>query len=762
MLKIIQKKDADQHDLTSQSLSRFLLFSMVVLAFFAILNFSMGLRPLAFVDALVLLTLPPIYSWLKTGAPHGIIKHIIGLDALVIFLPLIFIPTAGDTGIYWMFGYPMLVFFFLGTRTGFLWISIYFVALLGGIALSYLDVLTLRYTPLQTVLALVETIVFTAIGYFFTSDREKAERIYLHHLHHLESIDKFETELRLDVEFDQSINRALELILEIITPHRVWLLYPCDPDAPSWKIIYEKTVPEFSDAKLMGIDLPSPEGVRKVITQALSSNQPLLYDRDNPSPLDPSFEETFSIKSQLLRVLRPDNDQPWLLGLHYCSSDKPCSPENIRLFQDIANRFEGRLNQLLLYRELQTSEADLRSAIKQAEAANHAKSEFLSVMSHELRTPLHGIIGLQNLIAADANGLNDEQRENLLLAQQSAKSLRSLVNDVLDIAKIESGNMVLVQEEFLLFDCIRDALVPFILFVREKAITLSLNIDNVPAKIIGDESRLRQVLLNLVGNAVKFTHEGKISVQVHSNHDLLYFSIKDSGIGIPTEKIETIFEPFTQLETSSLNQQRGTGLGTSIVKRFVELMDGNIQVESSIGKGSCFTFQIPYHPVGVERISHSINATQDDLNIVTMNDCQEEQQHPVNQSYHIKALLAEDDPIGQRIAIKQLSRVGIEVDAVNNGKSAWKKIRDNSYDLLLTDLRMPGMSGIELTQKIRTLERDSNLPHLPIIGLSAHALDEVAKECSEAGMDHFMTKPVDPETILSTILMSTSHKKSKQ
>lgn len=183
-------------------------------------------------------------------------------------------------------------------------------------------------------------------------------------------------------------------------------------------------------------------------------------------------------------------------------------------------------------------------------------------------------------------------------------------------------------------------------------------------------------------------------------------------------------------------------------------MDGNIQVESAVGKGTCFTFQIPCNPVGKKRISQTINVTQDNLNIVDNNASQE--QKPVSQSLHIKALLAEDDPIGQRIAIKQLSRAGIDVDAVDNGKSAWEMIRNNSYDLLLTDLRMPGMSGIELTQKIRKMEKDSNSPHLPIIGLSAHALDEVAKECLEAGMDHFMTKPVDPETILTTVAKNIS------
>ncbi|MES0370718.1 MAG: ATP-binding protein [Mariprofundaceae bacterium] len=748
MPEVTQIKHVEQHALTRQSLSRFLLFSMVVLAFFTILNFSLGLQLLALVQALVLLTLPAIYSWLKKGAPHGIIKHVIGFDALVIFLPLIFVPTAENTGIYWIFGYPMVVFFFLGTRTGFVWTGIYLFLLLVGIALSSTGVLTLYYSPLQTSLGLVEVVVFTAIGYFFTSDREKAEQRHLLHLRHLECIDKFEHELRSDIPFDTAIDSALRSILNSVDSHRAWLIHPVDINSHAYKVAYEQTSSEFPGAKELGVDIPSTDGVREMFKHLLSSGGPVHYHKGNPSPLTKSLEESFSLHTQLMTVLRPTDDDPWLLGLHYCKDDKTYTTDELRLFQDIANRLEGKLTQLLLHLELKSSEKNLRDAIIKAEAASHAKSEFLSVMSHELRTPLHGIIGLQGLIANDADKLNEEQCENLMLAQQSAKSLRALVNDVLDIAKIESGNMVLVKDEFSLFSCIRDAFVPFIHSAREKEITLSLKLVNIPEKLIGDESRLRQVLLNLIGNAIKFTHEGEISMHASCIHGHLHFKIQDSGIGIPAEKIESIFEPFTQLENSSLTQQKGTGLGTSIVKRFVELMDGNVQVESALGKGSCFSFQIPCNPVGRERISHSIDATKGDLNIIDLKDIQEP---TVKRTLHIKALLAEDDPIGLRIAIKQLSKAGIEVDAVDNGNSAWEMVQNNSYDLLLTDIRMPGLNGIELTQKIRKMEKESNTPYLPIIGLSAHAMDEVARECFEAGMNHFMTKPVDPESILKTI-----------
>jgi len=753
MLELVQKPVSEQQSLTSQSLSRFLLFSMVVLAFFAILNFYLGFKSLALVEALVLLTLPFAYSWLKRGAPHGIIKHLIGFDTLVIFAPLIFIPTADNTGIYWIFGYPMIVFFFLGVRTGSQWIFIYLFALLVCLALAQQGILTLYHTGLQLTLAFVEIIVFSAIGYFFVSDRERAEQLHLSHRQYLENLEQIERALHTGFDMEKSMNAALQCMLEIFSCSRAWLLCPADPNTPTYRIPFEKTVPEFPGAMSAGMALKTDEPLRNIFISALKNPHPDCYGPQQPFDGESEITGEYSILSLMVIALNRDSREPWLLGLHQCDRERIWSTEEQRLFQDIAKRVEDALNQMLLYRELATSEQHLREAIKQAESASHAKSEFLSTISHELRTPLHGIIGLQELIAADADGLSSEQRENLMLAQQSAKSLRALVNDVLDLAKIESGNMELVQERFQLFNCIRDALVPFIHTARKKNITLSLIMEKVPATIIGDESRLRQVLLNLIGNATKFTDQGEISVQVTDGRQQLCFDIRDTGIGIPSANLETIFEPFTQAKEHQNLPQKGTGLGTSIAKRFVELMDGTIQVESTIGKGSHFTVRIPCNPAGRETVTLNINVTRDDLNIRTT----EHEPAPISRPQPLRALMAEDDPIGQHIAIKQLSKAGIDVDVVDNGDMAWERVRQQPYDLLLTDIRMPGISGIELTRKIRQMEQENGLPRLPIIGLSAHALEEVAKECLDAGMDHFLTKPVDPESILSAVTSNAGH-----
>ncbi|MDT8376291.1 MAG: PAS domain S-box protein [Mariprofundaceae bacterium] len=1125
MQQPIENRPSAGQSQTGQSLSRFLLFSMGVLAFFSCFNYSQNLKILALVQFLVLLTLPPVYYWLRRGASLGIIKHLIGFDALVIFVPLMFVPTADNTGIYWIFGYPMIVFFFLGTRTGFAWTIIYLLIIVAGALLSHLGLLTLYYTPLQTALALIEAVVFTAIGYLFASDRERAERQQQSHLQYLENIDRFETELHAEIDIEKNINNALALMLQIFDCQRAWILYPCDPSAPCWHIPYEQTQPGYPGVLADGESIPSTESNIQIIKAALASDGPVCFSNVNVTSPGEAKLDKYTIKSQVLKVIRPASGQPWLLGLHNCEREAAYTDKQLRLFQDIGNRFEAALNQMLLYRklhkseqhlrqaqtiahigswrsdmagritwsdetyriygvspetftpttetfislihpddqaamqawidacasgekpgplefrcvrpdgaicyiesqgglvadagggadymtgtaqditerkqaeealkltqfslehapdavywmepsgqflyvnemacrtlgytheellsmgvedidpsmpdgvppkmaqatkevgisrietqhrakdgriipvevmvafieygskeyhcafarditerklveealaekqaqhdeaqriahlgswkwgitdhsvlwsdemyrifgvsqanfnpsydnflslvhpddrervagivasclsrcdfydvehrivrpdgaercvhaqanvncndqgeslymvgtvqditeskrakeELEQSEQNLRLAIKQAEAASHAKSEFLSVMSHELRTPLHGIIGLQKLISADAGQLSSEHQENLLLAQQSAKSLRALVSDVLDLAKIESGNMELVKKPFELKSCICDALVPFVLTAREKGITLSLHLENTPETIISDESRLRQVLLNLVGNAVKFTEHGEVSVHVFEQEGLLLFSVRDTGIGISRQDLEHIFEPFVQATNSSQPEHTGTGLGTTIVKRFVDLMEGNIEASSNPGKGSCFHFTIPCHPVGSKRIGHHSDSMEKLFASPPAVKEEKSESMPA-----LRVLLAEDDPIGQRIATRKLSMAGMKVDAVSNGERAWEKMQSQPYDLLLTDVRMPGMNGITLTKKIRAMEKRFGKPPLPIIGLSAYAVEDVARQCLEAGMNHFMTKPVDPETILSTIINKAS------
>jgi len=408
---------------------------------------------------------------------------------------------------------------------------------------------------------------------------------------------------------------------------------------------------------------------------------------------------------------------------------------------------------LRLQQRLDESEKKLHEAVQRAEAASHAKSDFLSTMSHELRTPIHGIIGLHSLISDEAGHLTDEQRENLMLAQQSAQSLQALVNDILDLGKIESGNIELNEAEFDLKQLACEAMIPFRVVTLKKGVLLSLHIDNAPQYIRADETRLRQILLNMVGNAVKFTDKGEVSVHISPTDHKLRFSISDTGRGIHAIELERIFEPFVQGIPEKNGEQKGTGLGTSISKRLVELMKGTIRVESKPGEGTCFTFEIPCEAVSNERLQLHLDSLTGLFK--SLHHSRLAMSGTPSPSMHV--LLAEDDPIGRRIIVKQLDAIGIDVDAVENGKTAWEKLQTQDYDLLLTDIRMPGMSGIELTKRIRQMEESRNKPRLPIIGLSAHAMDAVVKESMEAGMDHFIAKPVDPNRIISAILSCGSN-----
>ena len=401
--------------------------------------------------------------------------------------------------------------------------------------------------------------------------------------------------------------------------------------------------------------------------------------------------------------------------------------------------------------QIKKTERALIRQKKKAENANRAKSDFLSIMSHELRTPLHSIIGLLDLIEADYATMPSEHRENLTLARNSAYNLRRLINDILDLTKADAGRAEVKLETFDLPQFLQSITMSFSLSCREKDLTLCLNMTNIPKQCSTDPRYLRQILTNLIGNAVKFTEHGSITIDAHMQNNQLLFSIRDTGIGMSQAFLKHIFDPFKQAQDMMKSSRKGTGLGTTIAHRFITLMGGDIEVTSKPNKGSCFTFHVPCQPMSKACVTRSreIAEITQEITINMMKLPNIEDDNTVCEYGTI--LLAEDDFIAQHIAEIRLTKAGFQVDIANDGEEAWQKIQQQRYQILLTDLRMPHLDGIELTQRIRQYESENNQPRLPIIGLSAHVLDDVAKTCLQSGMDAFMSKPVDPESILQCV-----------
>ena len=385
--------------------------------------------------------------------------------------------------------------------------------------------------------------------------------------------------------------------------------------------------------------------------------------------------------------------------------------------------------------ELKPTEENLVQAKHAAEQAMRARSQFLANMSHEIRTPMNGVLGMANVLAETP--LNAEQREYLQTIRNSGDSLLKIVSDILDFSKIEAGKVEIEEVEFDLRSRVASNLQLFAASAREKNLTLSSTYaDAVPLRVIGDPVRISQALSNLLGNAIKFTESGSISVNVgvHAREGddlMLKFDVRDTGIGISKAAIERICDPFSQEDVSTTRRFGGTGLGLTISRQLVELMGGELAVESDQGVGSCFSFTIKLCVAGEQTAAAAPVA----LAAVTP------LQSAASNTQIIDVLLAEDNNVNQIVANAMLKKIGCHVTIARDGAEAVAHAKAHHYDVILMDCHMPNMDGFEATAAIRVLEHEGQSRHT-IIAQTANAMEGDRESCLAAGMDDYLAKPI--------------------
>jgi len=499
---------------------------------------------------------------------------------------------------------------------------------------------------------------------------------------------------------------------------------------------YTRSLIESNIDALMTTD---PAGVITDVNKQMEALTGCTRDELIGAPFKNYFTDPDRAEAGIRRVLREKSITDYELTAQARDGKKTVVSYNATTFYDRNRKLEGVFAAARDVTESKKVEAELQLAKAAAESANRAKSDFLASMSHEIRTPMNAIMGIADLLAKTP--LSPEQDKYVQIFRRSGENLLNLINDILDLSKVEAAQLDLERTGFSLNDHLEKVIEMVALRADEKGLTLAFEVaPNVSNDLVGDPTRLRQVLLNLVGNAIKFTEAGGVSLRVESDGDFavptaLRFTVSDTGIGIAQDKLTRVFERFTQADSSTTRRFGGSGLGLTISKRLVELMGGRIWAASEVDKGSTFAFTIPFE-VSVVAIRTVIPSVGPDAGA------------PLPP---LRILMAEDSPDNCTITLAYLADTPYRVDVAETGVIACEMFKAGHYDLVLMDRQMPAMDGLTATRALRAWEKANDRPPTPIIALTASALKGDRETCLAAGCTAYLTKPIKQDVLLQAI-----------
>ena len=557
--------------------------------------------------------------------------------------------------------------------------------------------------------------------------RKESERTSLHYF---ECLDRVTRVFAQATDVEELIRQTLGIVREIFASDRTWLLFPCDPDAGSWRIVYEATRPERPGALAMNVNFPMDESVARIFREAIQTPDPITYGVHRPHPWGGA--PNFDILSQIHIALRPRRGPAWLLGLHQCSYARDWTPEESRLFHEIAQRLADALTNLLYTRELeQTAQAlrDSEALLRKSEAAlreaDRRKDEFLALLAHELRNPLAPVRnGLHILKLTHDEGQRRQVRE--MMERQIGQMVR-LIDDLMDLSRITRGRVELRRERVELRAVVESALEASGPLIAAAGHALSVR---VPGGLFldADPTRMAQVIANLLNNSAKYTPQGgSITLSADTDGRTVWVQVTDTGVGIPAEMIPRVFDMFTQVGRTLDRAQGGLGIGLTLVRRLVEMHGGSVDVKSpGAGQGTTFTIKLPM--AGYEEPEPEPGAGPP---------------KPLARTTGPLRILVVDDDKDEAESLALLMRMGgHKTRSAHTGLAALDVAREFQADLIFLDIGLPGIDGYEVAERLRS---EPGYGSAVLVALTGRGGEEDKRRSKAVGFDRHLTKPVAAE-----------------